>query len=116
MAKRGAAYIENRDGTVTFRGRKLLGSLVHGSTCPRCRRIVVHVDRYDAFACPLCDVWLEPTCEDPTCSFCSTRPESPWAASQPTDPRLDAVVARRTKDIRRKRESRRPKHRDRIPE
>lgn len=32
---------------------------------------------HDAYWCPQCDIWLEPPCTDPTCTFCPNRPKKP---------------------------------------
>ena len=31
--------------------------------------------QYDAYYCTTCFEWLETKCSDPTCEFCSVRPE-----------------------------------------
>ena len=33
--------------------------------------------QYDSIYCELCNEWLERTCDDPKCEFCSQRPEKP---------------------------------------
>lgn len=32
---------------------------------------------YDAVCCALCNVWLDTSCQDPDCEFCSIRPSTP---------------------------------------
>jgi len=39
-------------------------------------------EKYDAYYCPDCDVWLENKCKDPDCEFCSRRPEKPSQVSE----------------------------------
>lgn len=34
-------------------------------------------DRYDAYYCEPCDIWLEPLCEDPQCPICTRIPLRP---------------------------------------
>ena len=47
--------------------------------CPNCgEKKVVLIYPYDAKACTACDEWLDPKCEDPNCSFCASRPDSPY--------------------------------------
>ena len=35
------------------------------------------VEKYDAYACLKCNMWLEQKCSDSTCIFCETRPVNP---------------------------------------
>lgn len=44
--------------------------------CPTCGQNRVQSFRFDTYFCRRCDVWLEPRCEDPQCTFCR-RPEKP---------------------------------------
>jgi hypothetical protein len=45
--------------------------------CDSCgSRRICHED-YDAYFCPSCDAWLESTCSDKACSYCSQRPDRP---------------------------------------
>ena len=34
-------------------------------------------EKYDAYYCVECNVWLEDKCDDPTCEFCPSRPATP---------------------------------------
>ena len=34
-------------------------------------------EQYDAYYNPKTDEWIEPRCDDPTCEYCSARPEKP---------------------------------------
>lgn len=38
--------------------------------------------RYDCYWCPKCGSWLEESCHDPTCMFCSTRPANAFVAGK----------------------------------
>jgi hypothetical protein len=33
--------------------------------------------KYDAYFCAKCDVWVESRCGDPDCEFCRGRPDKP---------------------------------------
>lgn len=34
-------------------------------------------ETYDSYFCPICDIWLEPLCDDPECPFCTAIPLRP---------------------------------------
>ena len=38
---------------------------------------VVLIEKYDAYACLECNIWLEDKCDDGDCIFCSNRPDNP---------------------------------------
>ncbi len=46
-------------------------------TCEGCGGKTVHIERWDAYACPTCNTWREPKCTEPACVFCFTRPDTP---------------------------------------
>lgn len=46
-------------------------------TCSMCGKESQYNETYDALFCPECDVWLESTCDDPSCALCCGRPVSP---------------------------------------
>jgi hypothetical protein len=64
-------------GTVTIDGFTVSGQLFDDLHCPHCASAQVYYDDYDAYLCPACNVWLEPACGDPWCSFCAGRPSAP---------------------------------------
>ena len=37
----------------------------------------IHVEMFDSFCCPLCNIWLEEACTSPACEFCRNRPTYP---------------------------------------
>ena len=45
--------------------------------CATCKEIAIRSEKYDAYYCSKCNEWLEGTCSDVTCNFCSKRPEKP---------------------------------------
>lgn len=45
-------------------------------------------EAFDAFYDPDKNEWLESKCDDPTCEFCTTRPEKPFDAN------LDDILMR----------------------
>lgn len=42
-----------------------------------CNQHKKYSDEYDAYYCEECNTWLESKCDDPTCEFCTVRPEKP---------------------------------------
>lgn len=44
--------------------------------CPHCGSTGVYYEKYDAYACDECDVWIEGVGEG-YCLFCMERPERP---------------------------------------
>ena len=45
--------------------------------CPNCKAPGERIDKWDAYACLKCNLWIEPGCDDPKCDFCADRPEKP---------------------------------------
>lgn len=47
--------------------------------CPKCNSLshCSYNEKYDAYFCRGCNVWIETTCGDPDCYYCSIRPEKP---------------------------------------
>lgn len=45
--------------------------------CPTCGKPKDYFERYDAYGCISCGVWLESQCKDPNCEYCVGRPEKP---------------------------------------
>lgn len=45
--------------------------------CRKCSSEKQYNAEYDAIYCELCNEWLERTCDDPECEYCSTRPAKP---------------------------------------
>lgn len=45
--------------------------------CSECTGRVCFDERWDAFFCPSCDVWLEAACGARRCAFCGGRPARP---------------------------------------
>lgn len=52
----------------------------HPEKCRKCGQALAYSGPHDAVACLKCDVWIELTCDDPTCWACSDRPLTPSAA------------------------------------
>ena len=42
-----------------------------------CEDIKQYSDKYDAYYCNACNIWLEDKCDDPECEFCPKRPICP---------------------------------------
>lgn len=45
--------------------------------CPACLLRSIHNEKYDAYYCLKCNMWLEDKCDDRKCFFCTDRPEHP---------------------------------------
>jgi hypothetical protein len=45
--------------------------------CEQCGTDEQYSERYDAYFCPTCDIWLNDACDNPDCGFCVSRPEKP---------------------------------------
>lgn len=45
--------------------------------CSNCTSERQYSNKYDAYYCELCNIWLEEKCSDPECQYCPTRPEKP---------------------------------------
>jgi hypothetical protein len=45
--------------------------------CLQCGRMVSYSQRYDAYFCMPCDIWCEPTCAEPACTYCGARADRP---------------------------------------
>jgi hypothetical protein len=45
--------------------------------CFVCGEPSTHNEKYDAYYCKPCDIWLEFKCMDLGCGFCPDRPEKP---------------------------------------
>ena len=50
---------------------------LNGNQCQQCKNKVEYNTQYDAYYCQSCDNWLEDTCSDSECEFCSQRPAHP---------------------------------------
>ena len=49
----------------------------HGIDCKQCGTAGVRNDKYDAYYCPNCMVWIEKKCTDKSCCYCKDRPDFP---------------------------------------
>jgi hypothetical protein len=38
---------------------------------------VIYDDRFDAYVCTTCNLWLESACNDLDCDYCAKRPKLP---------------------------------------
>ncbi len=56
-----------------------LGSYLN-EKCQKCGQKILFMYQYDAHCCILCNEWLDSVCDDPNCSFCSQRPQTPYEA------------------------------------
>jgi len=71
------------DAAIPFcMGDRNLSPTATAKSCIDAGHLVGRSERYDAYACAHCNIWLEPRCSDPECEFCADRPELP---SQPPE-------------------------------
>lgn len=68
---------ENKDEGKVFIDEIVINGFVDEKFCPKCQTNKAYFDDYDSYFCPNCNVWLESQCSDPTCEFCSERPNKP---------------------------------------
>ena len=56
-----------------------MSSLKHITQCKICgsKEFAMLNEQYDAYHCTKCNVWIEKQCGDPSCSYCTNRPEKP---------------------------------------
>lgn len=50
---------------------------MYSDNCEKCGSEKKYSQKYDAFYCESCDIWLEKLCADWDCEFCANRPEKP---------------------------------------
>jgi hypothetical protein len=58
-------------------GHQTITGWIDDVPCKDCGTPRVYHDTYDAFFCPACNQWLESACSDPSCSYCTGRPDPP---------------------------------------
>lgn len=46
-------------------------------TCELCGKLGDRSARWDSYACVACDVWIEKSCDNPVCNYCTSRPNRP---------------------------------------
>lgn len=52
--------------------------------CPSCGERPSYSVRYDAYYCASCDIWLEPVCTSPLCTYCAHRLDRPSGGGEGT--------------------------------
>lgn len=84
---------ENQDeDLVRINGLEIAGHIADGN-CSACQLPRIYYEDYDAYFCPRCNIWLEHSCSDSTCEFCTKRPQHPLPNPLITDwPLLDALA------------------------
>lgn len=45
--------------------------------CHKCKCKASYNEKYDAYYCKDCNIWLEKKCSDSDCKYCANRPNSP---------------------------------------
>lgn len=69
--------IKEVDGKVRIDDFEFYGQIQQAKYCSTCKFNLVYYDDFDTYFCPRCNRWIESKCSDPTCNYCSTRPEKP---------------------------------------
>ena len=76
--------MKNRKNYLKARKKQFKWKLMgwHSSSiCPKCgQQTIFQIDEYDSWCCITCNEWLDTTCGDPNCPFCSQRPQTPYEA------------------------------------
>ena len=53
-------------------------SVPNHASCFECKGNQIKLDeRYDAYYCDDCNIWIEPVCRDAECVYCKSRPAKP---------------------------------------
>jgi hypothetical protein len=53
------------------------------SICKKCNSQTVYSEKFDAYYCDQCNLWLEEKCIDPLCKLCKIRPIRPLKKKKP---------------------------------
>jgi hypothetical protein len=69
--------IMETDTTVIVDGFEFEGFIDDENLCKNCGNNQIYFDKYDAYFCPKCNLWLENKCGDPDCYYCPKRPDRP---------------------------------------
>ncbi|PKU51290.1 hypothetical protein SAMN02787079_01092 [Lysinibacillus sp. TC-37] len=69
--------IEQREDVVIINGLEISGSIQKNKKCTTCQSQIIYDDTFDSYFCASCNEWLEEACEDPHCTYCVQRPDSP---------------------------------------
>lgn len=74
--------MKNRKNYLKSRKTKIIWNKIgdfSDNPCPKCGELgVIQIYKHDACACINCNEWLENTCADVNCPFCSGRPDTPY--------------------------------------
>ena len=53
---------------------EIIGEIDDIRTCPFCNNTsLFRFEKFDAYCCVICNIWVEEKCSDPTCEYCSSR-------------------------------------------
>jgi len=53
------------------------------SICKKCKADISYSEKFDAYYCDVCNLWLEEKCVDPLCKLCKQRPIRPLKKKKP---------------------------------
>ena len=56
--------------------KKVTKNLTDAGLTLCCGKLPCYNDKFDAWFCPACRVWIEAKCSDPDCWRCQSRPET----------------------------------------
>ena len=68
--------ITENNNIVNVNDESIVG-FIADEVCPKCASKQVYYEKFDAYFCPQCNVWLENHCSDAKCSYCKDRPAKP---------------------------------------
>jgi len=69
--------IKEVDSKVIIDDFEFYGQIEQEKYCPKCNFNLVYYDDFDTYFCPKCNSWSESKCSDPSCKYCTNRPEKP---------------------------------------
>lgn len=64
-------------GTFFAKNRKIVEWFELPDYCPECLERLSYNEDFDSVYCAPCNEWREIACDDPTCNYCSERPDKP---------------------------------------
>lgn len=85
--------VESRGGI--WIGANFISGFIDEDVCQTCRSNRIYDDVHDSYLCPRCNAWLEDTCSEIACVYCSERPSKPLLDSDAitSDTYIKALLA-----------------------
>jgi hypothetical protein len=69
--------VESIEGVFFANNGKIISRMELPNHCPDCLDTLAYNDEFDSIYCEDCDEWRDSPCTDPSCEYCSIRPEKP---------------------------------------